>query len=351
MAVNNIGIIFLVLVLGFGGLFATLWFTGNLGTQQTFAGQNVIEDTSGKLVASDRCPSTSIDGRVSLRNPLSSTGVYYAGSVTVTDSKGSTVATGTATAGTTESLATVTIPCTPDVYNNGVYVYGTATGNLVATTGNGSVKSGLLKFDGSNSVIAKLEAPSSANFTKVVRDTALVNLSSNDVGTGVVSQSDLGNNNLTVGIAMAQGGTLTTYLDIQMEQGNSQFGSNDGGVLIGIDTDEGSVFGDNAISLSTTTGNYPLTEVKCSDYSRATSVDSLNRCYKSPPLSSSTGLVRFGVLFLADTGEPTTSTNPRIWFYDVVYAPESDGSIILNTHDKGNTNLGRANMFVNYDLS
>lgn len=275
------------------------------------------------------CPDTTIYAQVAARNNLNSSLEYQAGSIVVTKSDGeSVVASGTANVGTSKSYEPVTIPCSPETYNNGVYVY------MVADAARASDKSSLLNFAGSTSVFADLVQEDTDQLTFIMYDTTLSNTSTPNTGSsGTVSEASA--------TAMSAGDSRSGYIDAWQATGKAQYGSHHDGLLWCIDTVDSSAFTDDSISLSSQTSGFTLTPVDCELYSKTTSVDSCNICYKSRAIKATDSRIRLAWTMTNDGGSDCGATDdPVAYVEDIVYFEDTDSTVKVGTHDSSGTNKG-----------
>lgn len=151
--------------------------------------------------------------------------------------------------------------------------------------------------------------------------------------------------NETAPTTVAANSVRSVNVDLVGITGSRQFGS-ELGVIWSVDTSDSSVFSDNSISLSSS--SIALQPVTCP--SRATSFNSANRCYKSGPIKTSDGTLRFTISQNADLGNPGTSADPRIYLDDM-QGFEEDGVVVFDIYDKGGNNVGASRQQIGLDNS
>jgi len=322
----------LLLVIGFGVVGYFVWPYLNVPQQAigTCPYGGVYPNCNAAPDTVVNCPDVAITAQAENRNPLNSS-VFYPGTVfVVTGSDGVTeVATGTSTSHTAKSYTGITVPCTPEIYRNGVYVY--ALGSTTITGAKSVLKTYVTSAGRANAVTADLSSPSATSMNITVRDSSLTN-TTDLTSDAVVTES--------AATAMSSGETRSGYLDLDMKTASSQYGSDYAGLLFAIDTVSSNKFKDTDISLTSVTAGYSLQEIPCSNYPKAQSFDSANRCYVGSTIKSSSGIVRLAWVVSASIGSPGSSDDPVIYIDDIVYGRDSNAQIILDAFDSGGTNLG-----------
>jgi len=319
---DSLNVLAVLGLLAFGGA----WFFG--GTQGLMAagGAGGITIPGTPTTTTADCPDVAVTGSTSVRNIANVTENYLANSLVWTKADGKTyIASGTATGGPARADVSTTIICTNDIYKDGVYVFAKASGTL------SSAKSPLLKFDGSNAVQTLLNAYAYVNLSTYTLDSSYANTSSKetDLQLSLVTQ--------TAATAIAQGQTVTGFIDMKESTSNSAYGSPHTGTLFAIDSVDNAITS-NDINLAVVSGNYQLTQIACSTYKNGAAKYSADKCYIGPAITSNIGLVRMSYTIGSSSGD--ASNDPIIYMHPVEYGTDTDGSMILDTHDSGGTVFG-----------
>jgi hypothetical protein len=262
------------------------------------------------------------------------------------------------------------------VYDDKV-VYNSATGTVATTTtwtalnakcsprkvtvvalSSGTAAGGVAQADidpAATSTTVKVAVAGTANLTMTLYDNTLSNTSSpTDQTDGAITESSA--------TAMAQGSSRNGFLDVAQGTSNAIFGGlsdvewdgKKGGILWGIDTISSNVFKDKDISIKTSSApsDFTLVEKVCStDYARATSLNSLNRCYYSREIKDVDGTIRLAWDMRASEGNPGSSDDPVLYIYQITIGQDTDGTIIMDTHDDSFSVLGQEAQTVTWDNS
>lgn len=271
-----------------------------------------------------------------VRNDLATTAsLYTRGTIAAFGGNGDLIASGTSDGSSTMTYTSLNIPCSADKLSGKAAVLastaapGTLVNSKVVTYAFGAGETAIQKIIGSSN-------STSLQFT--IRNTALTNTSE--------TTQTANSANETGATTMGASATRSGYIDIEGVTAAAQFGSDNGGILWVVDTSDSAVFSDNAISLSSS--NIQLTGVACP--ARALSFDSGNRCYKSPAIKTSDGLVRVSWSMTSDLGNPGTSADPRVYLEDL-QSFEEDSKLVEDIYNKGGNNLGVSRQTVGFDNS
>ena len=271
---------------------------------------------------------------VSVRNPLNTSLQYQASTIYITNSKGQVVGSGTSTAGSALSYAEINVPCSADNAVGNVYAVGDATKNSAV---------GSYSFTKQTSDTVALDAENSDVLTGTLYSTTLANTSQPDMSAAITE---------TAANAMSAGDTRSGYLDLKDATGKSQYGSSHSGNIWCVDTINSAAFTDTAISLSSQTGGFSLTEIPCTTYPKATSVDSCNRCWTSSAIKASGGTLRFSWSMTNDGGtDAGASDDPVLHIEDVNYFLDTSGKIALEAFNAAGTNQGESTVSVTWNNS
>ncbi len=261
------------------------------------------------------------------RNPLNNT-LEYMGStfyVVPSDSGGQPVASGTGTAGSTLTYTAVSVPCSAGAFAGKVYAVADASASS-------DVADYSISGTGGNVVLNNV--PDTATLTIISRDSTLVNTSISATASG----------SETTATGMSAGDSRNGYIDLSVATGKAQYGSGHDGLVFCVDTVDSSAFSDSGmtVSVSSVPFGWTLSEIPCSNYPKTSAYDSCNRCYKSPAIKASDGTVRLAWTMNNDLADAGASSDPIMYIEDVVYAQDTDGKIVLGTHNSGGTNLGES---------
>lgn len=296
--------------------------------------------TPGIVTVREDCQTDGTDDLgLLVRNKLATTAsLNIRSSIAAFDNVGNLVASGTSDGSATSAYTNLAIPCDDVKQVGSAYV-------LAGTAAPGTlVNSAKVPYDirlekTKQEVIAGTNSSSLGSMCW--RDTALANISS------CGSTADVNSANFSAAVTMGASETITRVFEFQVNTASAQFGSDDGGILVSVDTSDSAVISDNAISV--TSSQVALTPLdRCP--LEAASFNSANRCYKMPAIKNSDGLVRFTVVVQSDLGNPGTSADPRIYFDDVQYF-EEDAQVKQGIYNKGGTNIGVARQQFGVDLS
>ncbi len=311
----------------------------NLSGITGFAAAPGITPTTptGVVVTQEQCQTDGTNTLgVVVRNPLATTVTDYTrASIVAFGSDGQLVATGTSDGSATLTFTDLNIPCQPGKLTGTINVLSGTTdpGSAVNyVTGTYDLTGGRL----SDQVI--LAASNNTNLNLCIRATT--------DRSNVTEGCDTANTaNETAAVTMGANDVRSRIITFQGVTGSSQFGSQLG-LLWQIDTVDSTVFADKSIALSS--GFVALTEVDCPQ--RATSFNSANRCYTSPAIKTSDGLLEATVTISADLGNPGSSADPFVYIDDI-QCFEEDAQLVCDTHDKGGTNVGVARQRLAFDNS
>ena len=304
--------------------------TGQQQQQQVVAGQCGDLKTLGAYVNVKNIANTSLN----YVNPT----VYW------TKADGKTIVISD-TATTALDSSDASLPCSTDVIRNGIKVISAAS----TSVSSGSSK--LYQYDGAKAVIAEVPVYSMNNLTIILYDSAYANLSSKEASGGADNAIDgqITEAAVTLGKGVARD---TVFMDIKQGTSDTAFGSPHSGILFAIDTVSSGAFGDKDIGIEVVSGGYSLNEVDCSSVaSNGKGQFSAERCYVGQAITTKMGLVRFAVDMAPSKGDPGPSDDPILYIKGIEYAQDVDGSLILDTHDSGGTQLGFIRNRVTYNLS
>ncbi|MFQ5405768.1 MAG: hypothetical protein ACE5DI_01270 [Candidatus Micrarchaeia archaeon] len=270
------------------------------------------------VAAAEYC-ATDDDGLVTLetavRNPENNALDYNGNPLYAVDSEGNVLTTGTAVAGTSLSYASLTVPC--------------GTQGTVYAAGNSTFESGKADFSADKArTFVSLSGYDASEPVGFIRDSALANMST--LGNPVYDPTS---QTQTIG----DGGSLTFYLDIQVNASNSGFGDSEGdGVVATIDLTNNAVITANDVTLT----GHDFRKVDCSDpvVARAAINNDAEVCYVGSALTSSDGLVRISASARWSAGNPGASDDMEIFFDDLVWFQDTDGSLRKDTFNAAGTN-------------
>jgi len=287
-----------------------------------------------KLVEGYPCQT---DGTNSLflaaRNPLNSSLEYQAGTAYVTNAVGDVIASGTLNAGEALSYKEISVPCSAQNAKGSVYIVADSE---------------------------RASAIGSYSFEKQTADTVQLAQEDQDQLTGTMYSTTLANTSLTAkgtitettAVAMSAGDTRSGYIDFSDATGKSQYGSTHSGIFWCVDTVNSAAFTDASITLSSQTGGFSLNEIQCTQYPKATSVDSCNRCWTSPALKAATGTVRFSWSMTNDGGtDAGASDDPILYSEDIQYFLDIDGKIKLEAFNGAGSNQGESQVKLTWNNS
>ena len=351
----GIAIVMIIALFVFGFFAGMLKFPTGTGTQQSVGGGTQQSVNNGLPTVSLRCPSTSIDTRVNAQNKYSATASFLGTALVLTRAnpiqdpifgeKYLKLATGTTNSGGSGTAdVTVGVPCTDTVYNEGIKIFGIANGTISSGVGVDQLtKKDLLTFNGGNSVTAQINNALRSNITwnAYFLNSSVANP---PVGKDMLAYNETGN--FYYEYTLGNGGSITFQLAVSVDTGNAEDGEL--GSLWVIDTGaSGGTLSDNAISL--TSGDIALTELPTSEcsikYAKAYSVDSGNRCYTTPAISSKSGTIYIKAKLLADSGNPA-SVNTTIYKHPLVRGQDIDGNVVANAYDSGGTAFVASQFFI-----
>jgi len=288
-------------------------------------------------VATANCPAVATTGYSAVKNPVNTSTNFLASSVAYTDPTGSILVKDTATGGSSISPKSTTIPCTPSVYANGVYVYALPAERL------SSGRSALLKFNGGTSVQETIDAYSYMNLSIYSRNTGYTNTSSqvSDDTTNIAHTQP-------VAVAVGSGGSTSGYLIVTESTSNSAYGSPHTGILFGYDNVDTAI-GANDLTLGVSGGSYSLTPVACSTYSNIANKLSLDKCYLGRAITAKDAEIQFTYTIAGGLGDPTT--DPILYMAPIEYVEDIGNKIILDGYKSDGTVAGTSVQKFTFNLS
>lgn len=287
-----------------------------------------------------------------LRNELNSSLEYLAASVAVEYEDGSAGPTGTLTGGTSlTKTALDAVPCKKGY----LYVIGSTT---IAGT-----KIPIHSFEMTKDY--EITGARSTYLAWVIRNNALSNLTSDTAAQSPDTQSDT---------SIASGGTVTFYLDGQVNTGSKTFGyvnptksgnllPSDGsvgdpdgistpsdGVLYAFDLSTSKFSKSSGVALQGPSNN-PLTKLSECPSDLLLLYSSSDVCYTGKTLTAGDGMQRYTVTAQADLGEPGITDDIYLRTLDKTYFRDTDGKIKLGYVDSAGTDAGAGNSVINISVA
>lgn len=310
VAVGGVGQFF-----GIWNLFGTptgLTIGGDQGAiTETEQGAVVIKTVGGQICKEQTDGTNSLDTRVR-EGILTTTLSYLSPSLSVFNTAGKEITTGTATAGTTGTYTTLNVA-------------GCETGTIYALGSTTNV-GGRIDYNSFNQLgqYEIVSTNSSRLDLQLLTDTY-----ANDMNSTVTTVG----NHQTSTSALAQQGTKCGKLQLRANfTVPGAFGSKDGGFVIAYDARDTTVFGNTDFSVSSS--EISLTEIPCpADLVDAKAVD---RCWKAPQLTSADGKKEVSYCIRASNGDPGVGTNATVIFSNVDYLKDTDGKVKLASYNDGN---------------
>jgi len=278
-------------------------------------------------------------------NPLNSSTFYTGPRVLVVPGEapigvggtsGSATATGTLTSGTTLSFANVNPPCNPQAFSGTVYMMSDTTDDNSA---------------------AEVYTIPGTGASKIMKNTIgdELRLTIRALASGVSRSANQSEDVTEEGAtAMSAGDVRDGVLDI--EPGNIAYTAYGGmglGVLWCYDSVDSAAFSDKSLSISS--DNVPITEIDCNTYTKANSVDSCNRCWWSPEITTETGISKIRWRLANDGGSNAGSTSdPTLDFTDIQFVEQTGtgaSTIKIDGYDTAGTAIGADQSTVTWDNS
>lgn len=141
----------------------------------------------------------------------------------------------------------------------------------------------------------------------------------------------------TDAITMTTGNSWSGHIYMNSNQSSMQFGSDDGGVMFAISLPQKDAISENAVSLSSNSGSYPLVKQACPAEYVSFDNAAPTLCYRAPAYKSSTGLVDLILSIRADVGNPTIADSPVVYIEAIDYVLDTSGKVKLGTFDTSGT--------------
>jgi len=290
-----------------------------------FGGQTQAITGNAAVPSDFQCSERTYTVPIQTPNKLATTAsLYSAADLALFGSDGALVVTGTSVSNS--AYTSNSVPCSPTAVKGNAYVISGTSGKT---------NSASKPYDLTTFTDQQLSIPVSnmSQLTMAMYNTAYVNLTDGPTTSNTANESAA----TTVG----SGETRTVNLQVKATTANAQFGSDDGGLIWAVDTVDSTVFSDMAVSLSST--NVQLVSVECS--ARVASYASANRCYKSPAIKASDGLLTVSITQTADLGNPGATADPKIYVIDVQHF-EEDNALKTDGFNKAGSDVGTSNQVI-----